>query len=135
MGLRIFFLLLAVSISAAQAKRRPKAPSAAATEAQNEAEAPSFSAQVREARFLAAFLADALVLTHAQQHAVEAHTLTERKALALAATAADAAAARQQYQAAVRRVLATSQMQAYTALRQRLADTVLPLDGTEIAAR
>ncbi|HEX8330228.1 MAG TPA: hypothetical protein VF629_22045 [Hymenobacter sp.] len=124
-----------LSVSAAQAKFRPKPQTTAATEARNEAAAPSFSAQVRQAHRIASFLADALVLNNAQQHAVEAYTLAECQALVLAATPADAAAAQQAYRQAVRRVLATSQLQTYAALRLRLTDTALPLDGTEVATR
>lgn len=132
---RFFIALLALGVSSAQAETLPKPLTAAATEARNEAAAPSFSIQVRQAHRVASFLVDALVLNLVQQRAVEACTVAEYQALALAATVADATAAQQAYRQAVRRVLATSQAQAYAALSRQLTDTALPLDGTEVAAR
>ena len=90
---------------------------------------------MREAHRITRFLNDALVLNNAQRHAVEGYTVAEREALALAATPTDLASARQAYLQAVHRVLAISQLHAYAALRQRLADTTLSLDGTELALR
>ena len=119
----------------AEAGAHPKAPTTRVTEARNEAPTPSFPGQIEEARRVASFLADALVLNNAQQHALTAYTIAEREALALAATAAAASQAQQEYLLAVRRVLATSQWQVYGALRQQYADTLLPLDGPELALR
>ncbi|MFC6222249.1 hypothetical protein ACFP2F_03260 [Hymenobacter artigasi] len=84
---------------------------------------------------MSSFLADALMLNNVQQHAVQACTAAKFQALSLAATAADTAAARQQYQQAVRRTLAPSQRDAYAALCHHLTDTLLPLDGYALALR
>lgn len=130
-------LLLAIGATAAGAKPRPKPRlrTAAQTEACNETVAPGFSGQVREARRITNFLLDALVLSTAQLRALEACTVAERAALALAVTDADVAQAQQQYLLNVRRVLARSQLHSYVALRQQLAGTMLPLDGIELAVR
>lgn len=130
-------LLLAIGATAAGAKPRPKPRprTAAQTEACNETVAPGFSGQVREARRITNFLLDALVLSNAQLRALEACTVAERAALALAVTDADVAQAQQQYLLNVRRVLARSQLHSYVALRQQLAGTMLPLDGIELAVR
>lgn len=57
-------------------------------EARNETGVPGFARQVREARRMTAFLLDVLVLSNAQHQALEARTVVERAALALAATEA-----------------------------------------------
>lgn len=133
----LLVLLLAFGATAAWAKPQPKPRlrTAAQTEACNETVAPGFSGQVREARRITSFLLDALVLSNAQLRALEACTVAERAALALAVTDADVAQAQQQYLLSVRRVLARSQLHSYVALRQQLAGTMLPLDGTELAVR
>ena len=132
-------LVLGGPQSWAQSRPKPrtaaKARTVAETEARNETLVPGFSGQVREARRITDFLLDALVLSNAQRQALEVCTVAERAALALAVTDVDAAQARWQYQLAVRRVLAPSQVHVYTMLYRQLAGTMLPLDGTEMAAR
>ena len=117
------------------ANTRPKPRTIAETEARNETVAPGFSGQVREARRITDFLLDALVLSTAQCRALQACTVAERAALALAVTKEDIAQAQRQYQLAVRRVLAPSQVHVYTMLYRQMADTMMPLDGIELAAR
>ena len=117
------------------AKPRPKPRTAAETEARNETGAPGLPGQVRQARRVTAFLLDALLLSQAQLQALDACTVAERAALALAVTEADVAQARAQYQGAVLNLLSVSQLRSYVALRQQLAGTMLPLDGTELAVR
>ena len=119
----------------AQAAGRPKPLKMAATEARNETAAPSLSRHVRDAQRITGVLDDALLLSTAQRHAVARHTVAERRALVLAATGADFALAQAQYRSALYKVLALSQLNAYTALCQQLAGTALPLDGTELLAR
>ena len=131
----LLLLALAFGVSAAQAASRPKALTAAQTEARNETAVPGFSGQVREARRITNFLVDALVLSNAQQHAVQAYTVAERAALSLAVTEADFTQAQHEYLLAVHRVLAASQQKVYSALCQQLAGTALPLDGKELAVR
>ena len=114
---------------------RPGPPTAAVVEAHNETATPSFSRHVRDAKRITAYLADALCLTTAQQLALQQHTVAERAALLLATSEADVQTARLGYLAAVRRVLATSQFNAYIALRQRLTGTTLPIEGLELAVR
>ncbi len=135
-SLRPLFILLflAHGLSIAQAQERPRYPTTAQAEAHNEAAAPSFSSQLHQAHRVANYLGDVLQLNYAQWHALTAYTAAERVALALAATPEDAQAAQRQYLLAVRRVLAASQMEAYVALRQQLAGTLLPLDGAELVA-
>lgn len=127
--------LFAASESGAWASTRPRPIHMAEEEAHNEIATPSFVEQVREAHRIASFLADALLLNNAQLRAVENYTLAEREALALAANAADLLQAQQAYLQAVNSVLAASQLHAYVALRQKLAGTAFPLDGTELALR
>lgn len=110
---------------------RTKAVTAAAAEARNETAAPGFSRHVRDARRVTTFLADALLLTTAQRHAVARYTVAQRQALALAATDADAVQAQYEYLMALRQVLGLHQLRAYTMLCQQLAGTMLPLNGTE----
>ncbi|MDQ2771356.1 MAG: hypothetical protein M3Y54_12765, partial [Bacteroidota bacterium] len=110
-------------------------PKVAAVEAHNETAAPSFSRQVRDAQRITLFLADALCLTTAQQLALQQHTVAQHTALLLATSDSDIQAAQLNYLAAVRRVLAASQLEAYVALRQKLAGTTLPIDGLELAVR
>ncbi|MGY3088568.1 hypothetical protein ACVWYF_001601 [Hymenobacter sp. UYAg731] len=124
-----------VSVAGARAAGHPKPLTMAQAEARNEAPAPGFSGQLYEARRVSRFLADALVLNNAQQHAVQAYTAAKFQALSLAVTAADTAEARHQYRQAVRRVLAPSQRDAYAGLCQHLMDTLLPLDGYGLALR
>lgn len=135
-SLRPLFVLLflAPGLSIAQAQERPRYPTTAQADARNEAGAPGFSGQLRQAHRVANYLGDALQLNYAQWHALTAYTTAERVALALAATPADTLAAQRQYLLALRRVLAPSQMEAYVALRQQLAGTLLPLDGAELVA-
>ena len=104
-------------------------------EARNETATPSFAGPLRESNRLASLLSDALFLSRAQQRAVRACLLAEREAQAQAVTPADAAQAHQRCLAAVRQVLAPSQLYAYHALSQQLAGTTLPLDGAEVALR
>ena len=130
----IWFLLIGSTL-VVQARRHPRALTAAETEARNENMAPGLSGQGREARRIAQLLADALTLTRAQRRAVEACTRAERLALALAATPEQAGQDRAEYRLAVGRVLDARQLAAYTALCQRLAGTAQALDGTELAAR
>ena len=118
-----------------RAQSYPESPTTAETEARNETEAPSLSGQVREARRITSFLLDALVLSNVQLQALQACTIAEHAALALALTDADKVQAKWQYQLAVRRVLAPSQLRIYTMLYQQLVGTMLPLDGTELAVR
>ena len=117
------------------AQSHPESSTTAKTEARNETEAPCFSGQVREARRITSFLLDALVLSNAQLQALQACTVAEHAALALAFTDADKVQAKWQYQLAVRRVLAPSQVRIYTMLYQQLVGTMLPLDGTGLAVR
>jgi hypothetical protein len=128
-------LLLASGFSGALAGTPPKRLTTALIESRNEAACPSFSAQVRATQRITGLLADALVLTIAQKRAVEACTLAERIDLALAPTDPAAALVRQQYLVALCRVLTPTQRTAYVAMRQQLAGTLLPLDGTEVAVR
>lgn len=134
--LALILALGAAGTLSSPARPRPAHPlTMAAVEGRNETAAPGFSGQVRAARCTADFLADALLLSYAQRLAVEASTVAERQALALAATPDDLALAQQQYLQAVRQVLAVSQLNAYAALRQQRAGTLQPLDGTELAVR
>lgn len=107
----------------------------AKVDAHNETAAPSFSRHVRAAQRITAFLADALCLTTAQQLALQQHTVAEHTALLLATSEGDIQAAQLKYLMAVRRVLAASQLDAYVALCQKLAGTMLPIDGLELAVR
>ena len=67
----LFFLIMLGSVtSRAGIWPRAKAMTAAATEARNETAEPGFSRHVREARRVTTFLADALLLTTTQRHAV-----------------------------------------------------------------
>lgn len=135
--LRTLFALffLALGLSTSQAKGRPKPMTTAQAEARNEAAAPSFSGRIRDAHRVTNYLGDALQLDYAQWHALTACTVMERETLALALTHADTLSAERQYLELVRRALATSQMETYVLLRQQLAGTLLPLDGTEVALR
>ena len=128
-------VLLIFGGSETWAKPRPKPCTIAETEARNETGAPGLSGQVRQARRVTAFLLDALVLSHAQLRGLDACTVAERAALALAVTDADVVQARAQYRLAVLRLLSVSQLQSYVALRQQLTGTMLPLDGTGLALR
>lgn len=134
---RTFGMILmgCVGVTTARAASHPKPRTTAQTEARAETAAPSFSGQLYEARRVSRFLADALVLNNAQQHAVQAYTAAKFQALALAVTAADTAEAQQQYRQAMRRILAPSQHDAYAVLCQHLTDTLLPLDGCQLALR
>ena len=134
-NLLVLVVVLVFAVTKSWAQSHPESPTTAETEARNETVAPSFSGQVREARRITSFLLDALVLSNAQLHALQACTVAERAALALALTDADKVQAKWQYQLAVRRVLAPSQLRIYTMLYQQLAGTMLPLDGTELAVR
>lgn len=128
----LFFLIMLGSVTArAGIWPRAKAVTAAATEARNETAEPGFSRHVREARRVTTFLADALLLTTTQRHAVARCTVAQRQALALAATDADAARVQYEYLMTLRQVLGLSQLRTYTALCQQLAGTMLPLSGTE----
>ena len=131
----LLVLLMLVSGLGAQAAGRPKPLKMSATEARNETAAPSLSRHVRDAQRIADVLDDALLLSTAQRYAVARHTVAERRALVLAATGADFALAQAQYRSALYKVLALSQLNAYTALCQQLAGTALPLDGTELLVR
>lgn len=135
--IRTFGMILmgCVGVTTARAAGHPKPRTTAQTEARTETAVPSFSEQLYEARRVSSFLVDALVLSNAQQHAVQACTAAKFQALALAVTAADTAEAQQQYRQAVRRILAPSQRDAYAVLCQHLTDTLLPLDGCELALR
>ncbi|WP_460611259.1 hypothetical protein [Hymenobacter terrigena] len=124
-----------MNIAGARAAGHPKPLTMAQSEARNEAPTPGFSGQLYEARRISSFLADALVLNNAQQHAVQAYSIAKFEALSLAVTAADIAEALQQYRQAVRRVLAPSQRDAYAVLCQHQTDTLLPLDSNELALR
>jgi hypothetical protein len=66
---------------------------------------------------------------------VKAYTLEQHKALLLAVTDADRAQTQRAYQAAVQRVLATSQLENYATLCRRHNGTMLPLDAVELAVR
>ncbi|MDO7847969.1 hypothetical protein Q5H92_16505 [Hymenobacter sp. M29] len=130
----LWFLLIGSTL-AAQAARRPRPLTTPETEARNEVFEPSLSGQVREARRITHFLADVLTLSREQLQAVESFTRAERWALALAATAGQAAQAQREYRLAVYHVLDTRQLSTYQALCQRLAGTAQALDGTELAIR
>ena len=134
-NLLVLVVVLVFAGTKSWAQSHPESPTTAETEARNETEAPSFSGQVREARRITSFLLDALVLSNAQLQALQACTVAEHAALALAFTDADKVQAKWQYQLAVRRVLALSQLRIYTMLYQQLIGTMLPLDGTELAVR
>lgn len=127
-------LFLTASLFTREAHGRPKRPTTAQAEARNEAASPGLSSQLRQSHRVVNYLGDVLQLNYAQWHALTVCTAAERVALVLAAAPEDALAAQRQYLLAVRRVLAASQMDAYVALRQQLADTLLPLDGTELVA-
>ncbi|MDB5266979.1 MAG: hypothetical protein JWP58_19 [Hymenobacter sp.] len=124
-----------MSIAGAHAAGHPKPLTTAQAEARNEKAAPAFSGQLYEARRVSNFLADALVLTNAQQHAVQAYTVAKFEALSLAVIAADTAEALQQYRQAVRRMLAPSQRDTYAVLCQHQTDTLLPLDSSVLVLR
>ncbi|WP_460617899.1 hypothetical protein [Hymenobacter ruber] len=124
-----------MTAAGARAADHPKPLTTAQAEARNEMATPSFSGQLYEARRVSSFLADALVLNNAQQHAVQAYTTAKFQALSLAVTAADTSEALQQYRQAVRRVLAPSQRDAYAVLCQHQTETLLPLDSSELALR
>lgn len=134
---RFFFVLVPLggSVLGAQAGNGSKPQTVAQSEARNEASAPSFSQQVQAAQRITYFLTDALLLSNAQQHAVQTYTVAQRKALLLAVTPAHIAEAGREYQESVRRVLATSQLSTYVALRKQLDGTVFPLDAVELAVR
>lgn len=131
------FLALALGVAgpAGWAKATPKPLTVAQVEARNETFAPSFSGQAREARRLTSFLLDALILSTAQCRALQACTVAECAALALAITDGDVVQARRQYQLAVHQVLAPSQAHLYGVLYRQLAGTMMPLDGPELAGR
>ena len=134
--IRMFLLpLLVLGGTNCWATSHPRPRTVAETEARNETGVPGFAGQVREARRITTFLLDALVLSHAQHQALEARTVAERAALALAATEAEATQVQRQYQLAVLKVLTTSQLRVYMELSRQLAGTLLPLDGTELASR
>lgn len=128
-------LLLLLSAPSAFGQGRPTAPTVAVAEARNETEVPGLSRHVHEAQRITGYLADALVLSTAQQLALQHCTVAERAALLLAASDTDARVAQAAYLAAVRRVLANSQLRAYVLLLRQLEGTTLPLDGTELAVR
>jgi hypothetical protein len=136
-SLVLFFLMVLCGAEAQAGIIRPrkKSISVAAIEARNETATPSFSRHVRDAQRITNLLADALLLTTAQRHAVARCTVAERQSLALAATEADALLAQYEYLAALRQVLAVSQLHAYNSLCQQLSGTVQPIDGTELAVR
>ena len=134
-NLLVLIVVLVFAGTKSWAQSHPKPPTAAETEARNETVAPGFSGQVRAARRITDFLLDALVLSTAQCQSLQACTVAERAALALAVTEADKVQAQWQYQLAVRRVLTPSQVHNYAMLYRQLAGTMLPLDGTELAVR
>jgi hypothetical protein len=128
-------LLLLMSAMMACGQGRPAAKTVAIAEARNETAAPSLSRHVHDAQRITGYLADALVLSTAQQLALQHCTVAERAALLLANSDTDARIAQANYLAAVRRVLANSQLRAYVLLRRQLEGTMLPIDGTELAVR
>lgn len=128
------FLLLAGSLGA-QAGGRPTPHRRPAPETGHETAAPSLSRHMREAHRISLLLDDALLLSTAQRYAVARCTATQRRALVLAATAADVAQAQAQHLQMLRKTLTLSQLNAYAALGQQLAGTTLPLDGPELAQR
>ena len=130
----VLSLALAFAPGSAHAQLWTSRPMAAQAEAHNETAAPSYSRHVHDVQRITAYLTDVLRLSTAQQLALQSCTVAERAALLLAATDADAQAAQAHYLAAVRRVLATSQLRTYVLLRQQLEGTVLPLDGLGLAA-
>lgn len=133
---RLFLSLPFVAlVFTAQAGHGPKPLTAAQNEARNETAAPSFSAQIHESERITGFLTDALMLNNLQQHAVQSYTLAKHKALLLAVTTTDVAQAQLEYQAAIQRVLATSQLVSYATLCRRQSGTMLPLDAVEVASR
>ena len=134
-NLLVLVVVLVFAGTTSWAQSHSKSPNTAETEARNETVAPSFSGQVREAHRITSFLLDALVLRNAQLQVLQACTVAEHAALALALTDADKVQAKWQYQLAVRRVLAPSQLRIYTMLYQQLVGTMLPLDGTGLAVR
>ena len=131
----LLWFLLTGSLLDAQASRRPRPLTAAEAEARNETSEPSLTVQMREAQRITHLLIDTLALTPAQRHAVESCTRAERQALALVATAEQAAQARHAYRQAMHHVLDARQLAAYVALCQRLAGTAQALDGTGLAVR
>lgn len=128
-------LLLLMSARTAYGQGRPAATTVAIAEARNETAAPGLSRHVHDAQRITGYLADALVLSTAQQLALQHCTVAERAALLLANSDTDARIAQANYLAAVRRVLANSQLRAYVLLRRQLEGTMLPIDGTELAVR
>lgn len=128
-------LVLIGNALTARASHRPRPLTTAETEARNETPEPGLSGQVRKAHRITRLLAQALALSADQQHAVEAFTAAERRALALAPTAADAGEAQRAYRLAVHHVLDARQLTSYEELCRRLAGTAQALDGSELAVR
>jgi len=109
-------VLLVCAPWAVQAKFFSPPSRTAKTEARNEASAPSFSGAAAQAHRATQALAAALALSTAQQQAVETCLLTERKAQALANTAAAAAEAHHLSVQALHQVFTLAQRETYAAL-------------------
>ena len=129
----LLLLLLVLGGTNCWATSHPRPRIVAEIEARNETGVPGFARQVREARRMTAFLLDVLVLSNAQHQALEARTVVERAALALAAT--EATQVQRQYLPAVLKMLNPSQLRVYMGLYRQLAGTLLPLDGIELVSR
>ena len=134
---RLFWALALLSIKAVSARAGTghKPLTASQSEARNESATPGFSKQIHDAQRITLFLSDALMLSNAQQHALQAYTVAHYQDLLLAATAENLVHARREYQESVGRVLAVSQFGTYVVLRQQLNGTAYALDGLELAAR
>ena len=110
----LLLLLLVFGGTNCWATSHPRPRTVAEIEARNETRVPGFARQMREARRMTAFLLDVLVLSNAQHQALEARTVVERAALALAAT--EATQVQRQYQLAVLKMLNPSQLRVYMGL-------------------
>ena len=110
----LLLLLLVFGGTNCWATSHPRPRTVAEIEARNETRVPGFARQMREARRITVFLLDVLVLSNAQHQALEARTVVERAALALAAT--EATQVQRQYQLAVLKMLNPSQLRVYMGL-------------------
>ncbi len=134
-SLKSSLLVIALFIagtSAAHAGSAPKAPTAGATEARNETAAPGYSSQVREARRVSTYLADALQLNNTQLRIIQGLILAEQQSLALAVTPTDISQARQHFLLKVRRTLTFNQMASYTAFCQDARHEIQPLGSPQL---
>jgi len=125
-------VLLIAGASAAHAGSGPKVPTTGATEARNETAAPGYSRQVREARRISTYLADALQLNNSQLCIIQGLILAEQQALTMAVTPTDISQARQHFLLKVRRTLTFNQMTSYTAFCQDDHNEIQPLGSPQL---